>query len=121
MLDKFSKLPLDQIAINLNGSLSEMSKTLQQVNTRMLPQLNDTLDQTRKTLAAAEQTLGEDSPQRQQLGDALGEVERTAKSVRALTDYLGRHPESLIRGRTREGQPDAYRSTTPTSRESEAR
>ena len=121
MVDKFSKLPLDQIAGNLNGSLSEMSKTLQQVNTSMLPQLNDTLAQTRKTLAAAEQTLGEDSPQRQQLGDALGEVERTAKSVRALTDYLGRHPEALIRGRTREGQPDAYRSTTPTSRESEAR
>ncbi|WP_040263381.1 PqiB family protein [Pseudomonas massiliensis] len=121
MVDKFSKLPLDQIANNLNGSLSEMSKTLQQVNTSMLPQLNDTLAQTRKTLAAAEQTLGEDSPQRQQLGDALGEVERTAKSVRALTDYLGRHPEALIRGRTREGQPDAYRSTTSTSRESEAR
>lgn len=121
IVDKFSKLPLDQIAVNLNGSLSEMSKTLHQVNTRMLPQLNDTLDQTRKTLAAAEQTLGEDSPQRQQLSDAMGEVERTAKSVRALTDYLGRHPESLIRGRTREGQPDAYRSTTPTSREAEAR
>ncbi|WP_263264198.1 MlaD family protein [Pseudomonas sp. RIT-PI-S] len=121
IVDKFSKLPMDQIATNLAGSLGEMNKTLQQVNTRMLPQLNDTLEQTRKTLAAAEQTLGEDSPQRQQLGDALGEVERTAKSVRALTDYLGRHPESLIRGRTREGQPDAYRSSSPTSRESEAR
>lgn len=121
MVDKFSKLPLDQIAGNLNGSLAEMNKTLRQVNTSMLPQLNDTLEQTRKTLAAAEQTLGEDSPQRQQLGDTLGELERTAKSVRALTDYLGRHPESLIRGRTREGQPDAYRTTSPTSRESEAR
>jgi paraquat-inducible protein B len=121
MVDKFSKLPMDQIANNLNGSLSEMNKTLRQVNTTMLPQLDETLNQTRKTLAAAEQTLGEDSPQRQQLGDTLGELERTAKSVRALTDYLGRHPESLIRGRTREGQPDALRSTSPTSRESEAR
>lgn len=121
IVDKFSKLPMDQIANNLNGSLSEMSKTLHQVNTTMLPQLDETLNQTRKTLAAAEQTLGEDSPQRQQLGDTLGELERTAKSVRALTDYLGRHPESLIRGRTREGQPDALRNTSPTSRESEAR
>lgn len=121
IVDKFSKLPMDQIANNLNGSLSEMSKTLHQVNTTMLPQLDETLNQTRKTLAAAEQTLGEDSPQRQQLGNTLGELERTAKSVRALTDYLGRHPESLIRGRTREGQPDALRNTSPTSRESEAR
>ncbi|MBF7141173.1 MULTISPECIES: intermembrane transport protein PqiB [Pseudomonas] len=121
IVDKFSKLPMDQIANNLNGSLNEMSKTLHQVNTTMLPQLDETLNQTRKTLAAAEQTLGEDSPQRQQLGDTLGELERTAKSVRALTDYLGRHPESLIRGRTREGQPDALRNTSPTSRESEAR
>ena len=116
-VDKVSKLPIDQIASNLNGNLVELQKTLQQVNGDVLPQMRDTLAQTRKTLASANDTFSENSPERQQLGQAVDEVQRTARSVRLLTDFLGRHPEALLRGRTKEGQPDAYRSPTSTSRE----
>jgi paraquat-inducible protein B len=120
MVDKMSKLPLDEIGNNLNGSLAQLNKTLAQVNGQTLPQLNETLAQAHKTLADAGQMLGDDSPQRMQLNDAMEEVERTARSVRALTDFLGRHPEALIRGRTKQGQPDAYRSPSATSREVES-
>ncbi|WPO97761.1 MlaD family protein [Pseudomonas sp. HR96] len=116
-VDKVSKLPIDQIAANLNGNLSELQKTLKQVNGDVLPQMRDTLVQTRKTLASANDTFAEDSPQRQQLSQAMDEVQRTARSVRTLTDFLGRHPEALIRGRLKDSQPDAYRSTINTSRE----
>ena len=120
VVDKIAKLPLDQIADNLNGSLAQMQKTLQQVNGDVLPEMRDTLAQTKKTLAAANSSFSEDSPQRQQLGQAMDEVQRTARSVRVLTDFLGRHPEALIRGRLKDGQPDAYPSTSNTSREIEA-
>lgn len=119
IVDKISKLPIDQIADNLNGSLAEMHKSLSRFNGQVLPELTDTLAQTRKTMAAASDTLGEDSPQRQQVGQAMDEIQRTARSVRVLTDYLGRHPESLIRGRVSEGSPDAYRSSGSSSRETQ--
>lgn len=120
MVDKISRLPLNEIGTNLNGSLAQLNKTLGQVNGSTLPQLNQTLAQAHKTLADASQTLGEDSPQRQQIGDAMQDLQRTARSVRALTDFLGRHPEALIRGRTQQGKADAYRSAPSTSRETDS-
>lgn len=117
VVDKISKLPLDEIANNLNGSLSEMQKTLRQVNAEVLPQMRGTLQQTQKTLAAANSTFADDSPERQQLSQAMDEVQRTARSVRVLTDFLSRNPEALIRGRTKQGEPDAFRSPGNTSRE----
>ncbi|MDB6145210.1 MAG: pqiB [Pseudomonas sp.] len=117
VVDKIAKLPIDQIANNLNGSLSDLQKTLKQVNGEVLPQMRDTLVQTKKTLADAHASFSEDSPQRQQLGQAMEEVQRTARSVRVLTDFLGRHPEALIRGRLKEGQPDGYKSAPSSSRD----
>jgi paraquat-inducible protein B len=37
------------------------------------------------------------------LRETLQEVTRAAEQVRALTDYLERHPESLLRGRRPSG------------------
>jgi len=115
-VDKLSKLPIDQVANNLNNNLVELQKTMKQVNGDVLPQMRGTLQQVQKTLATANESLGEDSPQRQQLSQAMDEVQRTARSVRVLTDYLGRHPEALIRGRTGDAAPGSYKAT-PSSRE----
>jgi paraquat-inducible protein B len=38
----------------------------------------------------------------QDLRDALQEMVLAARSIRVLTDYLERHPESLIRGKSEE-------------------
>ncbi|WP_296253091.1 intermembrane transport protein PqiB [Pseudomonas sp. UBA4194] len=119
VVDKVSKLPLEEIANNLNGSLSEMQKTLHQVNNEVLPQMRGTLQQTQKTLSTANSSFSEDSPERQQLGQAMDEIQRTARSVRVLTDFLSRNPEALIRGRTKQGEPDAYKAPGNTSREIE--
>jgi paraquat-inducible protein B len=117
VVDKISKLPLEQIAANLDGSLSELQKTLKKVNGEVLPQVRDTLAQTQKTVTSANDSFAEESPQRQQFGQAMDEVQRTARSVRVLTDFLSRHPESLIRGRIKDNQPDAYKSSSSSSRD----
>nr|MBF0682275.1 mammalian cell entry protein [Pseudomonas sp.] len=62
------------------------------------------------------QALAEGSPQRQQLGETLQEVQRAVRSVRVLSDYLGRHPESLIRGRDGAEAPASFKGQA-TSRE----
>lgn len=116
IVDKLSKLPIESLADNLNGSLGELRQTLKQVNGDVLPQLQRTLEQSEQTLQNANQALAEDSPQRRQLGDTLEEVQRAVRSVRALSDYLGRHPESLIRGRSGDETPASYKGQA-TSRE----
>jgi paraquat-inducible protein B len=44
--------------------------------------------------------LQSDSPIQQSTADTMRELSRTAASFRALADYLERHPEALIRGKT---------------------
>jgi len=109
-VDKLSKLPIDELVGNLNGSLSELQKTIKQVNGDVLPQMRGTLKQVQTTLTTANESLSEDSPARQQLGQAMDEVQRTARSVRVLTDFLSRHPEALIRGRTGDAAPGSYKA-----------
>ena len=53
----------------------------------------------RKTVNTAERTLAEDSPLQQDMRQTLRELTRAAGSLRILTDYLERHPESLVRGK----------------------
>jgi paraquat-inducible protein B len=106
ILDKLEKLPMDQIATNLNNSLLELNgalvtfnQTLHQVNGQVLPEATATFQQAQKTLNAVGGAVGEDSHLQQDLSSTLREVERSARSLRSLTDMLSRHPESLIRGR----------------------
>lgn len=116
IVDKLGKLPIDSLADNLNGSLDELRQTLKQVNGDVLPQLQRTLERSEQTLENANQALADGSPQRQQLGDTLGEVQRAVRSVRVLSDYLSRHPESLIRGRDGADAPASFKGQA-TSRE----
>ncbi len=116
MVDKLSRLPIESLADNLNGSLDELRQTLKQVNGDVLPQLQRTLERSEQTLQNANQALADGSPQRQQLGDTLEEVQRAVRSVRVLSDYLSRHPESLIRGRNSSDEPASYKGQA-TSRE----
>jgi paraquat-inducible protein B len=82
------------------------------VNTDVLPQVRGTLQQAQKTIGNANATFSDDSPARQQLSQAMEEVQRTARSVRVLTDFLSRHPESLIRGRSGDAAPGSYKGSS---------
>ena len=116
VVDKLSKVPFESMANNIDGSLSELRKTMEQVNNGVLPQLQRTLERSEQTLESANQAMADGSPQRQQVGDALEEAQRAVRSVRVLTDYLSRHPESLIRGRGNAEAPASFKGGA-TSRE----
>ena len=57
------------------------------------------------TLADAQSVLGEDSPIRYDLANALKEITKAAKSLRTLADYLDQHPEALLVGKRPEARP----------------
>jgi paraquat-inducible protein B len=105
MVDKINKLPVERIAGNLDSNLVELRKGLAQFNAKTLPGVQTTLADVSKTLQSASSTLAEDSPQREQLTQTLDELKRMSRSLRELSDYLGRHPESLIRGRPDNAAP----------------
>lgn len=99
MIEKINKLPIERIANNLDDNLTELRKSLKQVNSTTLPSVQNTLQDLSKTLQSASSTLAEGSPQREQLSGTLDELGRASRSLRELSDYLTRHPESLLRGR----------------------
>ncbi|SEN55349.1 paraquat-inducible protein B [Pseudomonas sp. ok272] len=102
MIEKINKLPINRIANNLDGSLIELRKGLKQFDGKTLPEVQATLQDVSQTLKSASSTLAEDSPQREQLGETLDELGRMSRSLRELSDYLSRHPESLLRGRPKD-------------------
>ena len=82
-------------------------RKLAEVYARLLAELDLTLVSARGTLVSAQGTLGNasnltapNSAQVQQLDSTLQEVSRAARSVRVLSDYLERHPEALLRGKS---------------------
>ncbi len=99
IVDKIQKIPFDSIGKHLDDTLGQLDTTLKQVNGEVLPAFTGTLQNAKQTLGHADQVLSSDSPLQQNLGNTLQELERMARSLRVLSDYLGSHPESLIRGR----------------------
>ncbi len=113
IVGKIDKLPLASIGNNLDATLAGLGNTLKQVNGQVLPETTRTLQQAQKTFGAAQGMLAEDAPLQQDLGRTLQEVQRSARSLRTLTDLLGRHPQSLLRGIPDDAPPAAVPSHQP--------
>src|SRR3954452_3162771 len=106
VLDKVAALPIDRL-------LASLDQTVQGINglTTQMPPLTDSLrrtaDAAATTLATANGTLrsvdqmtGSTSQLRLGAQNLIAELTGTARSFRALADYLERHPESLVRGKS---------------------
>ena len=117
---KLDRLPLDEIGANLNGTLraatgavsslqslaKEADKGLSPVLAHLpalIASLQDTVSRAGKTVGTLGASYGEDSQFNRELSRALVQVGDTARSIRLLADFLDRHPEALIRGRTEAG------------------
>lgn len=98
IVGKVEKMPLDSIGRNLDTTLATLKQTLKQVNGQVLPETSRTLKQAQQTFSSTQNMLAEDAPLQQNLVQTLQEVQRTARSLRTLTDLLGRQPESLLQG-----------------------
>ena len=91
--------------MHIDRSVAQIDQTLAQVSPQIGPlvaQLRETANEADRTVAAANRTLGADASSQNDLPAALRELTDTARSVRALADYLDRHPEALLRGKAQE-------------------
>ncbi|MGJ7522541.1 intermembrane transport protein PqiB [Variovorax sp. LT1P1] len=103
---KLNKIPFEQIGTDVRAALATLNKTLvsaeqlaRTLNNDVSPEITAAMKDARKTINSAERTLAQDSPLQQDMRQTLQELTRAAGSVRVLTDYLERHPESLLRGK----------------------
>jgi paraquat-inducible protein B len=100
---KVNKVPFDEIGRNLNETLSQARQTIEQLRPEAQASLADvrrTLQSVQETLSRADRHLLEPSaPIQRNAEQTLHDLQRAAQSLRALTDYLQRHPESLLRGK----------------------
>jgi paraquat-inducible protein B len=96
---KVQKLPLEQVAGDLQTTLRSANKLIEQIDRDIAPELRETMADIRKALDTMDQTLKPNSPLQQDARDAMRELARAAAAFRALSDYLERHPEALISGK----------------------
>ncbi|CAN5847653.1 MlaD family protein [soil metagenome] len=124
IMSKINQIPIAEIGQQLNGftahldqitaspeikdAIVHLDNTLREVDRTIGPliaRLNRTVDQLGGAATAARGVLGgPGANQDQSLGEAIRQIDLTARSLRALTDYLGRHPEALIGGKAKEAR-----------------
>ncbi len=59
-----------------------------------------TLETAHSALATLEASASTDGEIGSQLQDALKEISTAARSIRVMAEYLERHPEALIKGKS---------------------
>ncbi len=124
LLDKLQKLPIEEIGVNLNEaiggasrltnspqlreSILALDRTLEalerfatKLDNQLAPALQATLDEARTGIREFNKNIiQEEAPVYQELTRALQEMAHAARSIRLMADYLERHPEALLKGKS---------------------
>jgi paraquat-inducible protein B len=85
IIKRFDKIPVEAIGADAAKALVDLRGTLASAT---------------RTLDTADKAIAPNSALNDELSGTLGEVSRAARAVRVLADYLERHPESLLRGKS---------------------
>ena len=90
---------------HLDGALTQVDQIATEVKPQVGPlvtKLNGMADQLDGVATAANAMLsGQGAAQDSSLPDAIRQLNEAARSIRSLTDYLGRHPEAVLKGRAK--------------------
>lgn len=101
IIKKLDQIPYKEIGDDLQSIL----KKLDQVPYKAIGEgLDQTLVSARGTVDNANKLVEPNSVLGAELGNTLQETSRAMRSLRVLMDYLERHPEALIRGKTGEAK-----------------
>ncbi len=103
IVQKVSKIPFEDIGKDLRSTLSRASTAIGQLT----PEAQKALGEVQKTLGRAQTSLDaldrnlvdSNAPVQRNLDETLQELQRAARALRVLSDYLQQHPESLLRGK----------------------
>jgi paraquat-inducible protein B len=100
IVNKLDRVPLDEIRRNLHMTLANTAPLFQQVDAELIPEVRGSLLAAQQSFDAAKAMLTQNSPLQADVREALAELRRTIASVNSLADYLQRHPESVLWGKS---------------------
>ena len=93
-------------SVALKNSLTELEQTLRQLRSltaklddEFAPELSSILREAKQALKNVNGLIAPDAPLNAETGRTMRDVSAAARSIRALADYLERHPEALIQGK----------------------
>ena len=106
---RLERIPFDQLSADLSRSLASLDAALKssrrlidQLDANVAPQATRTFAEAERALKSANAVLAEDAPLQSDLHDALRQVAQAARALTVLADYLERHPEAIILGKTKD-------------------
>ncbi len=115
VVEEISRVPFGDLGTGLRDTLKSTDALLKRLEGELTPEATRTLASARRALdSASGGLLSSDSGVQQDLRQTLNELEQAGRSLRALADYLQRHPEALIRGR-RDGDDEVIVPAAPPS------
>jgi paraquat-inducible protein B len=103
ILDKVEKSDLEGTLTNLNAlmvSTSSLVAALEREAPGLVKDLDKTLQAANDTLATLQASASSDGKIGNQLQDALREIGAAARSIRVMAEYLERHPEAMLKGKS---------------------
>jgi paraquat-inducible protein B len=108
IIKKLDQVPYKAIGDDLQGLIKKLDqvpyKGIGDDLQKAIADFDQTLASARGTLNNADKLIEPNSVLGAELGNTLQEVSRAARGLRVLADYLERHPEALIRGKTGEAK-----------------
>ena len=93
---KLAALPLPELVGDLRRTIQSVDGLVNSFDQRVGP----LFVQAQSTLASADGLVGAKSQASYDLNALLKELTGAARSIRVFADYLERHPDALIRGKT---------------------
>ena len=111
-LERISRVPLEDIGINLNSVLENLDTTIKGVDSLVRSSdVSDTLGNVRlaseqlaatlKEIEGVAASFSQDSDAYQALLRTMHELSGASRSLRQMAEYLERHPEALLKGKPR--------------------
>ena len=103
IIDKLEQAKLEETLANLNElmvSSNELMSTLGQNAPGLAAELQATLENARTTLDALGEMASPEGEIGIELYNALSEFTAAARSIRVMAEYLERHPEALLKGKS---------------------
>jgi paraquat-inducible protein B len=102
-LARTARQQIDAIAPDLARAAentAELTTSLNQDLYPLMAAVETALQQGTKTLTTLDSLVASDSPTRHQFDSLLRETTEAARSIRVLAEYLERHPEALLSGKS---------------------
>lgn len=113
IVQKIEKLPLDELANDSRKAVQSLDATLKSADMLiknmdsvivpeariMIEDVRSTLKSVRTTVDSAKKNLDADSPLQLDMRETMRELQRAARALKTLAEYLEQHPESLIQGK----------------------